>query len=520
MSSKSKAEAFLKISSQFRLGDLDTEKPHPETKELSALVKTDILKAISILKEVDIEALDIVRKQSNEILRMKADIEVTLNNDHRIFLAGCGATGRLSLVIEVLWRKLKAGTKYESSVISLMAGGDTALIRSIEGFEDYPAFAARQLHELGFSEGDLLIACTEGGETPFVIGAAEYAAEISTASPYFLYCNPDEILLGLTERTTRILHNTLVNRINLSVGPMALSGSTRMQASTVLMYAVGLALLNSFEKINIGTDVDKFINYIRNVDYGFLSPYIIKEYNIYNAGSYLLYSTHDDLGISVLTDTTERSPTFTLYPFNNYQIKEHPPSLVYLWMPDARDSSAAWRSLLFRDPRPLNWIEYPVTSDNYLLGFDFSMKGLKKRKEKVSPSECEIFDIRRDHGRYSFDLLGEIHMVSVEGLTLLQQHLLLKMMLNIMSTLIMGKLGRYESNLMIYVTPGNNKLIDRAARYVGILLERSGMIANYEDIVYELFEEMENGVGTRSLVLDTFSRIAERKQFEIKKCPG
>lgn len=517
MNSRSKADAYLKISSQFRLGDLDTEKPHPKTTELSTLAKTDILKAISVLKEVDIEALDKVRKKDSEILRMKADIEVTLHNEHRIFLVGCGATGRLSLVIEVLWRKLKAGTKYENSVISLMAGGDTALIRSIEGFEDYPAFAARQLHEFGFSEGDLLIACTEGGETPFVIGAVEYAAEISTASPYFLYCNPDEILMGLTERTTRILNNTSVNRINLSVGPMALSGSTRMQASTVLMYAVGLALLNTFEKINIESDVDRFINYIRNVDYGFLSSYINKEYNIYNAGSFLLYSTHDDLGISILTDTTERSPTFTLYPFNNYLIKEHPPSLAYLFMPDARDSSSAWRSLLFRDPRPLNWIEYPVTADNYLLGFDFSLKGLKKRKEKVSPSECEIFYIRRDPGRYSFNLLGETQIVSVEGLTLLQQHLLLKMMLNIMSTLIMGKLGRYESNLMIYVTPSNNKLIDRAARYVGILLERSGIIPIYEDIVYELYEQMEKGIGTRSLVLDTFSKIAEGKQFETKK---
>jgi N-acetylmuramic acid 6-phosphate etherase len=511
MNARTKADAFLKISSQFRLGELDTEKPHPKTTELSFLVQTDLLKAIDILKEIDVEALDIVRKRSKQIIGMKRDIEKTFHNGHKIYLIGCGSTGRLSLVLEVLWRKLRAGTKYEHSLVSLMAGGDTALIRSIEGFEDYPAFAVRQLQELGFSEGDLLIACTEGGETPFVIGATEYATEISGNSPYFLYCNPDEILLGLTDRTTRILKNSGVNRINLSVGPMGISGSTRMQSSTVLMYAVGIALLNSFEDINIERDVDYFINYMVDVDFDFLAGYIDKEYNIYKSGSYLSYLTDDDLGISILTDTTERSPTFTLDPFNNYLKENQKPSLSYLYMPDCADSLSAWKSMLFRDPRPLNWSEYPVTMDSYLSGFDFSREGLEKRIKKVHPARCEIFEIIRSESGFAFNLQNEIHHIPIEGLTLLHQHLLLKMMLNILSTLIMGKLGRYETNLMTYVTPSNNKLIDRAARYAGILLEREGVKASYEDIVYALYEEMEKGIGTRSLVLDTVKRITEGK---------
>jgi N-acetylmuramic acid 6-phosphate etherase len=512
MNSVSKANTFLKISSQFRLGELDTEKPHPKTAELSSLVHTDLSKAIAILKDVDIQALDIVRKRENEILSLKKDIEKTFRKDHRIYLVGCGATGRLSLVLEVLWRKERAGKEYEDSVVSLMAGGDTALIRSIEGFEDYPAFAERQLRELGFSEGDLLIACTEGGETPFVIGATEYAIRISKTAPYFLYCNPDEILLGLTDRTTRILKNPSVHRINLSVGPMALSGSTRMQSSTVLMYAVGIALLHSFDEVEVYQDVSRFMNDIENTDYNFLASYINKEYNIYNTGTFVSYLTHDDLGISILTDTTERSPTFTLNPFNNYLKDEQKPSLAYLCMPDAPDSQSAWISLLFRDPRPLNWEEYPVTMDDYLPGFDFSLEGLEKRKKNVFPAKCEIFEIRRSQHCFIFSLLDETYYIPVEGLTLLHQHLMLKMMLNILSTLIMGKLGRYESNLMTYVTPSNNKLIDRAARYVGILLQRSGVDASYEEIVFALFEEMEKGIGTRSLVIDTLKRIIGGKK--------
>ena len=110
-----------------------------------------------------------------------------------------------------------------------------------------------------------------------------------------------------------------------------------------------------------------------------------------------------------------------------------------------------------------------------------------------------------------FELQGNISLVKTNGFSLLHEHLLLKMMLNILSTLIMGLLGRYESNLMTWVTPSNNKLIDRAARYIGILLQRAGIKTSYETIVYELFEEMEKGVGTRSLVLDTYSKIARKR---------
>lgn len=508
MNTRSKAEDFLKISSQFKLAELETEKPHPKTKELSILAKDDLLKAVAILKEVDLDALRIVKVMADKIRLMKEDIEQILRNGHKVYLAGCGATGRLSLVLEVLWRKIRKGREFENSVISLMAGGDTALIRSIEGFEDYPAFADRHLNDLGFSDGDLLIACTEGGETPFVIGAAEYACRISSVSPYFLYCNPDEILYGLTERTTRILDNKSVNRINLSVGPMAISGSTRMQSSTVLMYAVGIALLNSFSEISIENDVDAFSDFLAGTDYNFLEGFIHREYNIYCNGSYLSYLTHDDLGISILTDTTERSPTFTLDPFNNYLKPDQKPSLVYLYMPGSADSSSAWRSLLFRPPRPLNWSEFPVTMHDWLLGFDFSQEGFNKRKEKVHPAECFIFSVTRPDSSLVFGLQDTEHDLNLQGLSLLHQHLILKMLLNILSTLVMGKMGRYESNLMTYVTPSNNKLIDRAARYTGILLDREGITGvTYSEIIFALFEEMEQGTGTRSIVLETVDRF-------------
>ena len=48
-------------------------------------------------------------------------------------------------------------------------------------------------------------------------------------------------------------------------------------------------------------------------------------------------------------------------------------------------------------------------------------------------------------------------------------HSIMKMVLNNLSTIIMGRMNRYESNIMTYVKPTNYKLIDRATRYVIML---------------------------------------------------
>src|SRR5690606_24270529 len=83
------------------------------------------------------------------------------------------------------------------------------------------------------------------------------------------------------------------------------------------------------------------------------------------------------------------------------------------------------------------------------------------------------------------------------------KHTLVKMLLNIHSTLIMGRLGRYEGNLMTWVYPNNGKLIDRAARYVGILLERRGVTVSYDEVVRRLLDINRDLPSNTSVVLKT-----------------
>ena len=78
---------------------------------------------------------------------------------------------------------------------------------------------------------------------------------------------------------------------------------------------------------------------------------------------------------------------------------------------------------------------------------------------------CLISDIQRNGINFVLDE-GNAHFLSTPFSTPLFKHLVLKMILNTHSTLIMGRLGRYEGNVMTYVRASNNKLIDRAIRYI------------------------------------------------------
>jgi N-acetylmuramic acid 6-phosphate etherase len=316
---KKKAEEFLAIAGQFRLGNLPTESPHTKTLNLSELAKTNLTDAISIIKSIDLDVFVKIKEIELSIKTLKEDINQTLLSGNRIFLCGCGATGRLSLALETIWKiKHQSQKTMADKVVSFMAGGDVALIHSVEKFEDFPEYGERQLRELGFADGDLLISCTEGGETPFVIGATEAATHISHRSPYFLYCNPDDILLQTTVRSRQVLLNSKIKKVNLSVGPMALTGSTRMQATTVLMYFVGLALWYVDQDfLEIQKEIIHIIDFIEKTDFNFLEQFIKRESEIYKRQEYLFYEADRDLGISILTDTTERSPTFSLYPIEN-----------------------------------------------------------------------------------------------------------------------------------------------------------------------------------------------------------
>jgi N-acetylmuramic acid 6-phosphate etherase len=105
--------------------------------------------------------------------------------------------------------------------------------------------------------------------------------------------------------------------------------------------------------------------------------------------------------------------------------------------------------------------------------------------------------------------MGENRTVAFEGdWHALERHTLLKMLLNQHSTLVMGRLGRYESSIMTWVSPTNGKLVDRAARYIRHLLSDRGVDRSYEDVVVELFRQRALADTNESVVMKVVDSVA------------
>ncbi|MCO5142534.1 MAG: hypothetical protein M9962_05535 [Oligoflexia bacterium] len=497
-----KLQEFLATKNYFRLGDLITEQPNPKSTNLKKIADENLEKAIDILKSIDSDALESIFERENEINELQESIGSTLKDGGNIYIYGCGATGRLSLSLERIWKSLYP--EQSSKVLGFMSGGDLALVRSIENFEDFLEYGAQQLREIGFSKNDLLIAVTEGGETPTVIGATEEALKISNRNPYFIFCNPPDLLKQKVERSKKIIENKNVKKIYIPTGQMALSGSTRMQASTAQMYLVGLALYS--EQAHWKEKYKDFCKFYKNLDLSFLTKFIDAESSLYRRGGICTYSTNE-YAMTILTDTTERSPTFSLPGFENTREENTQTSLCHLAIENTYTADEAWLKLLGRNPIPLEWSKLNGVAGKFKLdGFDFSLKNIDRRASYKK--EHEIFSIQETNEGIQFKFENFNHTLNTSGLSLLEKQLILKMTLNILSTLIMGKMGRYQSNIMTWVRPSNGKLIDRSIRYIQYLLLEEGISTySYEQIASALFEKMNNSNSTESIVLNTLNSL-------------
>lgn len=495
-------DSYLAVSCQFRLGELITEQPHPLTTGLSELALSAPAKALRVLHRVDSEALEKMKPYADQITDLAHDIAATLERGGTVFVGGCGATGRLALACEVLWRRQHHLDGLADRVTAFMAGGDAALVRSIENAEDHPEYGERHLRELGMRREDLLIAVTEGGETPYVIGAVLAARSISGAAPWFAYCNPRDTLCQVAQRSARVLNDPGIRSLNLTVGPMAITGSTRMQASTALMAAVGLAFTFAHAPDRIRSELNALAQFWQSLDCATLEPLTVAESAVYARGGKVVYEVNRGSAITVLTDTTERSPTFSMPPFAN--LLDTPPATApcALAVCSSRSPAQAWEMILEREPRALDWDELGGRSSRaHLLGFDFSAdSALCMGADMTCRVELEQQGLDWSAGTARAHLdLRELPPVS--------RHLILKMLLNAHSTVVMGRLGRYDGNVMTWVRPTCNKLVDRAVRYAGILLSRAGTTVPYETVTRALFEQMARGITNVSLVHATVKAL-------------
>src|SRR5262249_21155956 len=116
----------------------------------------------------------------------------------------------------------------------------------------------------------------------------------------------------------------------------------------------------------------------------------------------------DRFGIDVLTDTTERSPTYCTPPFRKFDDATASESWAFLFLPDA-ETASAWERILRRPPCCVEWAEPEVRqlvapakvgrtvetirkiSGQELLRFKIGEDGLPCRELKPGDSAIGIF---------------------------------------------------------------------------------------------------------------------------------
>ncbi|MCC7494900.1 MAG: SIS domain-containing protein [Fimbriimonadaceae bacterium] len=530
------AEAFVRDETAFHLGALPTEQSHPLTRGLAELTAADTVAGVRLLLRVDQDVVAAARRvvASAAYAATVAQMQATLAGGGRICFSGCGATGRLSILLESAWRAGGLSGALGEAVVSLMTGGDFALVRSVENFEDYQSFGRQQVRELGLGPGDLLVAVTEGGETSSVIGTAWQALE-QGAAVVFACNNPLDLLAAQVARSREILADPRVVGLDLSSGPMAVAGSTRMQATSSELLLLGAALEEALAT-HLGTAgpwadrtavADRFAGLLAELTaapaVAAMAQWVDLEAATYAAGGAVTYYA-DEFLLDVFTDTTERSPTFCLPPFRRHDDRHSPRPWAFVKCP-LRSTAATWERLLRRPLRCLDWSpelyaelgaaeairrQPPALDRAAVLGFWIGYEREASRWAQPTDralllavgSEApavrsgadlrECFDAAAaDFPRRQMVYVGSPGAAAAEHLTIacelpasplrLAEHLAVKLVLNTVSTATAAKLGRLRSNWMCYVETTNKKLIDRGTRLVA---ELAGL--EYGEACYQL----------------------------------
>ncbi len=288
---------------------------------------------------------------------------------------------------------------------------------------------------------------------------------------------------------------------------MTLTGSTRLQATSAMQIALGLALThhNNNDFLN---EIDHIYNIIKNFPLINLAPITDKEAKIFLKKEFILYETNDTvLGLNLLADLTERSPTFNLPPFENNNEDNQMFSPFYLSLTNIKNSKEAWKFLLGQDPICLNWKNFPKTTFSYIEGFDLSKDSLRAISNYLPAIQHkEVWQIKNNILKIQLDNISAEFQVSQQNL--LQASLIYKLCLNAHSTIMMGRVGNFEDNLMLSLNPTNFKLIDRAIRYSQFLLKKHfSLNIDYKVVAEVTFQEIGNLQPNESIVKKVVNRF-------------
>jgi N-acetylmuramic acid 6-phosphate etherase len=235
------AEKVDRVAFQSKLTEIEdlaaalTEQRNPRSENLERMSARQLAE-LFVEEEKFVEGA--LRGATADLASAIEMVTESLRNGGRLFYIGAGSSGRIG-VLDASEIPPTFGASPDL-VQGIIAGGTTALYRSVEGAEDEESAGTLALRERGTRNGDVVIGISASGRTPFVLGALSHAKWLG-AKTILLTCNP-AVTAGFDRGAPQpaVVATNIDLVIALAVGPEILTGSTRLKAGTATKAALNI----------------------------------------------------------------------------------------------------------------------------------------------------------------------------------------------------------------------------------------------------------------------------------------
>ncbi|MCU0800378.1 MAG: N-acetylmuramic acid 6-phosphate etherase [Rhodobacteraceae bacterium] len=205
------------------MADRPTEALHPLSSGLHLVPSATVLARALQAQE---GALAAVRPALGALEEAAICAARTLKNGGKLAYAGAGSSGLMALAdcLELLGT---FGIPVDRTPM-LFAGGADALLKMTGGVEDDPALAAADFARAALAKGDLIIAVSASGATPYTLALCDLAAKAGVQ------------IIGIANVPDAPLLRAADVPVLLDTGAEIIAGSTRLGAATAQKVALNL----------------------------------------------------------------------------------------------------------------------------------------------------------------------------------------------------------------------------------------------------------------------------------------
>ncbi|MEZ5962813.1 MAG: N-acetylmuramic acid 6-phosphate etherase [Planctomycetota bacterium] len=197
------------------LSRLATEERNPATTGLDRMTPTEF---VAVAHREDRAAVAAVERALPQVARAIAAVAERMQRGGRLIYVGAGTSGRLGVLDAA--ECPPTFSVGDGVVCGVIAGGERAFTKAVEGAEDDAQLGADDLQRLAVSADDCVVGITASGRTPYVLGALR-AARAAGALTLGLVCSHGSAVAAAADIGLEVL-----------VGPEILTGSTRLKAGT------------------------------------------------------------------------------------------------------------------------------------------------------------------------------------------------------------------------------------------------------------------------------------------------